>query len=77
MDVLETAVAREREKLRAMTGASQSHTPLPRLVDRRNRRLKGWANYFCYGYLLGAWWKIDWFVRGRLWAHLGRRSQRP
>lgn len=33
------AVAREREKLRAMTDASQSHTPLPQLVDRLNRHL--------------------------------------
>jgi RNA-directed DNA polymerase len=71
------AVAREREKLRAMTDASQSHTPLPQLVDRLNRHLEGWANYFSYGYPRRAWWEIDWFVRGRLIGHLGRRSQRP
>jgi RNA-directed DNA polymerase len=71
------AVAREREKLRAMTDASQSHTPLPQLVDRLNRHLKGWANYFSYGYPRRAWWEIDWFVRGRLIGHLERRSQRP
>ena len=71
------AVAREREKLRAMTDVSQSHTPLPQLVDRLNRHLTGWANYFSYGYPRGAWWEIDWFVRSRLIGHLGRRSQRP
>jgi RNA-directed DNA polymerase len=71
------AVAREREKLKAMTDASQSHTPLPQLVDRLNRHLKGWANYFSYGYPRGVWWNIDWFVRDRMKAHLGRRSQRP
>jgi RNA-directed DNA polymerase len=71
------AVAREREKLRAMTDVSQSHTPLPQLVGRLNRHLKGWANYFSYGYPRGAWWDIDWFVRDRLKVHLGRRSQRP
>jgi len=71
------AVAREREKLRAMTDVSQSHTPLPQLVGRLNRHLKGWANYFSYGYPRGAWWNIDWFVRDRLKVHLGRRSQRP
>lgn len=71
------SVAREREKLRAMTSSNQSHTPLPQLVDRLNRQMKGWANYFSYGYPRGAWWEIDWFVRGRLIRHLGRRSQRP
>ena len=79
------AVNREREKLRAMTDTSQSHTPLaqelkahlPQLVDRLNQHLKGWAEYFKYGYPRGAWWEIDWFVRGRLIQHLRRRSQRP
>ena len=71
------AVAREREKLRAMTDASQSCTPLPQLIGRLNRHLEGWANYFSYGYPRGAWWEIDWFVRGRLILHLQRRSQRP
>ena len=71
------AVEQEREKLRAMTTSSQSHVPLPQLVDRLNRQLGGWANYFSYGYPRGAWWEIDWFVRNRLIVHLQRRSQRP
>ena len=44
------AVAREREKLREMTHVSQSHTPVPQLIGRLNRHLKGWANYFSFGY---------------------------
>jgi len=71
------ARARERDKLRQMTDASQSQTPLPQLVARLNRHLKGWANYFSYGYPRAAWWEIDWFVVGRMIQHLGRRSQRP
>jgi RNA-directed DNA polymerase len=71
------AVAREREKLRRLTDVGQSHTPLPQLVDCLNRHLRGWANYFSYGYPRRAWWKIDWFVRSRLIRHLQRRSQRP
>ena len=71
------AIAREREELRAMTDVHRSHTRLPELVARLNRQLEGWANYFSYGYPRGAWWEIDWFVRGRLIRHLGRRSQRP
>jgi RNA-directed DNA polymerase len=71
------AVAREREQLRGLTSVSQCHTPLPQLVDRLNRQLRGWGNYFSYGHPRGAWWEIDWFVRGRLIRHLQRRSQRP
>jgi len=73
----EKSLKREREKLRSMTNCSQSHTPLPQLIERLSRHLKGWANYFSYGYPRGAWWNIDWFVLGRLQAHLRRRSQRP
>ena len=71
------SVAREREKLRALTSAEQCHTPLPEWVDRLNRQRKGWANYYDYGYPRQAWWEIGWFVRGRLIQHLRRRSQRP
>jgi RNA-directed DNA polymerase len=66
------AVAREREKLRRLTDVGQSHTPLPQLVDCLNRHLRGWANYFSYGYPRRAWWEIDWFVRSRLIRHLQR-----
>jgi len=71
------SLAREREKLREMTATSQSHTPLPQLVERLNRHLGGWANYFGYGYPRGTFWEIDRFVRSRLIGHLERRSQRP
>ena len=71
------AVARRRAKLREMISSSQSHTPLPQLVERLNRSQEGWANYFRYGYPRGAWWEIDWYVRARLIRHLQGRSQRP
>jgi RNA-directed DNA polymerase len=71
------ALAREREKLRQMTAVSQSHTPIPQLVERLNRHLRGWANYFSYGYPRSACWEIDWFVQRRLIQHLRRRSQKP
>ena len=71
------SVDRARDKLRELTDSRHSHTPLPSLIARLNRTLRGWANYFRYGYPRGAWWEIDWFVRHRLIQHLGRRSQRP
>jgi RNA-directed DNA polymerase len=70
------AVQREREKLREMTASHQCFKPIPILIGGLNRHLKGWANYFSLGYPTGAYWEIDWFVRGRLIRHLQRRSQR-
>ena len=60
-----------------MTSKSQSHTPLPQLVERLNRHLRDWASYFSYGCPRGVRREVAWFVRGRLIRHLGRRSQRP
>ncbi|MGH9469142.1 MAG: group II intron maturase-specific domain-containing protein [Terriglobia bacterium] len=42
-----------------------------------NRHLKGWANYFSFGYPRVACRKINWYVSERLTQHLRRRSQRP
>jgi len=71
------AVQREREKLHDMTDSHQCFKPIPVLIGELNRHLKGWANYFSFGYPTGVYWEIDWFVRGRLIRHLQRRSQRP
>jgi RNA-directed DNA polymerase len=71
------ALARERATLRQMTGPEQSHTPLPELIERVNRHLKGWGNYFNLGYPRKARRHINRFVRARLTHHLRRRSQRP
>jgi RNA-directed DNA polymerase len=71
------SVARERERLRQMTDSAQSHTPIPQLIGRLNRQLRGWANYFSYGYPRAAWREIDFFIQARLVRHLQRRSQRP
>jgi RNA-directed DNA polymerase len=70
------ALAREREVLRQMTGPNQSHTPPPDLIQRINRHLKGWGNYFRVGYPRQARRGINSFVRERLTHHRQRRSQR-
>jgi RNA-directed DNA polymerase len=71
------ALQRERNRLREMTGYSQSHKPLPRLMAELNRHLRGWGNYFSFGRPRGAYGKINNFVLCRLYRHVGRRSQRP
>jgi RNA-directed DNA polymerase len=71
------AVQREREKLHEMTDSHQCFKPIPVLVGELNRHLKGWANYFSYGYPTGVYCEIDRYIRDRLIQHLQRRSQRP
>jgi RNA-directed DNA polymerase len=69
-------MAREREALRGLTGPEQSHTPVPELIERVNRQLRGWSNYFALGYPRQAFRQLNHFVRDRLGRHLQRRSQR-
>ena len=70
------SLARERDKLRALTDKSTCFKPIPALVRELNRHLKGWANYFDFGYPRMAFREINWYVRLRLSRHLNRRSQR-
>jgi len=71
------AVQREREKLHEMTNSHQCFKPIPVLIGELNRHLKGWANYFSFGYPTSVYCEIDRYVRDRLIRHLQRRSQRP
>jgi len=71
------AVAREREKLRQIIGPRACFVPVPELVQHLNRHLMGWSNYFSYGHPRAALREINRYVRCRMAAHLGRRSQRP
>lgn len=70
------ARAREREAVRQLINPKQCYTPLPELVERLNRHLRGWANYFGLGYPRQTFRDLNHFVRCRLGKHLRRRSQR-
>ena len=70
------ALGRERAALRGLINPQQSHTPLPELVGRLNRHLRGWSNYFRLGYPRQSFRALNHFVRSRLGRHLRRRSQR-
>ena len=71
------AVKRERAKLREMTDRHQCFKPLPVLIEELNRQMKGWKNYFNFGYPRQAFRAINTYVRQRLTQHMKRRSQRP
>lgn len=71
------ALARERAKLREMTGTRMCFKPIPQLIGEINRHLLGWANYFGQGYPRKSFREINSYTRERLYRHLRRRSQRP
>ena len=60
-----------------MTKSRQCFKPIPTLIGELNRHLKGWTNYFSFGYPSSAYGEIERYVRDRLIRHLQRRSQRP
>jgi RNA-directed DNA polymerase len=70
------AQKREREALRKMAGKEMCYKPLPVLIIELNRNLKGWSNYFSYGYPRKAFRAMNWYVQKRMQKHLNRRSQR-
>jgi RNA-directed DNA polymerase len=70
------AIKRERVKLKAMTNKRQCCTPIPELIVRINRQLRGWSNYYGHGYPRQAFRNINHYVEERLIRHLNRRSQR-
>jgi RNA-directed DNA polymerase len=71
------SLQRERVKLKEMTSGRHSHWPIPMLIGELNQHLRGWANYFRFGYPSEAFARINQYVQVRLWQHLKRRSQRP
>ena len=71
------AVQREREKLHEMTDSHQCFKPIPVLLGELNRHVRGWVNYFSFGYPASVFCELDFYLQGRLIQHLQRRSQRP
>jgi len=75
--ISEKALRRERQRLRERINRQVCFKPLPKLIEELNRHLRGWANYFSYGYPRQGIRQINRYVRQRLTQHMRRRSQRP
>jgi RNA-directed DNA polymerase len=75
--ISEKALKRERQRLRELINSEVCFKPLPELIEKLNRHLKGWANYFSYGYPRKGIRQINMYARQRLTQHMRRRSQRP
>lgn len=71
----EKAVERIRDKIRVKT-ASGYKKPLQEAIAEVNVILRGWANYFCYGYPREVFRDLNHFVRCRFQRFLKNRSQR-
>jgi len=65
-----------RDSLKSMTDASQCFTPVRQMIERINRMLRGWQEYFSRGYPSAAYRDVDSYTLRRLYIHLHRRSQR-
>jgi len=71
------ALKKHRQSLRTVISRRQSCVPITQLIETINRRQRGWANYFSFGYPRKAMRAMNWYVQGRLIGHLRQRSQRP
>jgi RNA-directed DNA polymerase len=71
------ALKQHRQSLRTGVSRRQSCVPITQLIETINRRQRGWANYFSFGYPRKAMRAMNWYVQGRLIGHLRQRSQRP
>jgi RNA-directed DNA polymerase len=69
------AVARLGDKIRAITGSSYKR-PLREAIEEVNTLLRGWSNYFRYGYPRKVFRAVNYFVRCRFRRFLRNRSQR-
>ena len=71
------AVTRCRAAVRQLVNAHRGHLPIAVVVGEVNRLLRGWRQYFSFGYPRRAHRAVNAYVVARLTKHLQRRSQRP
>jgi len=69
------AVGRLRDKIREKTWSGYKKT-LREVIEEVNVILRGWSNYFCYGYPRKEFRAVNHFVRCRFKRFLLNRSQR-
>lgn len=70
------ALARARERVRALTDRGRNFVPIEQMIAEVNRFLRGWGGYFRHGYPRESFDKLNGYVVERLRRHLKRRSQR-
>ena len=63
-------------RLTELTDHRYGLVPIPQLIGRVNRYLRGWGAYFNHGYASRGLSKVQWHATQRLTRHLKRRGQR-
>jgi RNA-directed DNA polymerase len=71
------AQKRARENIHALTSAKYCFMPVADMVERVNRAIRGWLQYFSKGHPANARWNLVRYAEERIATHLRRRSQRP
>ena len=67
---------RARRRVKEKTGAKKCFKPSVEVIKDLNIYLRGWGNYFSYGYDRKAKRDLSHYTRCRMIHHLNRRSQR-
>lgn len=70
------SMRKAREAIREETGPKMCFKPSPKVVNDLNSFLRGWCNYFAFGYPRKAFRDLGHYTRNRMITHLNRRSQR-
>ncbi len=70
------SLEKSRAVICAKTGPKRCFMPTPDLVKDISLYLKGWGQYFRFGYPRLAFRSLNYYVGARLITHLNRRSQR-
>lgn len=70
------AMVKARSVIREKTGPQMCYKPTPEVIEDLNTFLRGWCNYFNYGYPRKAFRDLGSYTRRRMTTHLNRRSQR-
>ena len=71
------AMASVRSKVRELTSRRNTYWDLAYLVERINRRLRGWANYFRRGNSARKFAHVDSYVHERLMIWMGHKHKLP
>jgi RNA-directed DNA polymerase len=71
------AIAHRKAELRKATDHRRCFVPVVELIGTVNHQLRGWGNYFSFGFPRWAHRAVNKYAVDRLTIHLNRRSQRP
>ena len=70
------SLAAARQSLRELTAPRHNCKPVRQVIREVNSHLRGWRNYFSFGYPGKTYRKLNYFVECKMVRHLVRRSQR-